>query len=152
MKYFDAQKRAKTYINSKNTKEIQKNILSKEYLKISVTERLDFFVNWLEEDFKGYDDAAAIKFIVNVEDTDENFLEDQDIFELMSNLSTAYSRTFPKQKEKVLSPKKNLLDSLPISPASIMSLTMLHIVNQPIQIIVNRNHKESDSFERVELI
>lgn len=152
MKYFDAQTRAKTYIKSKNIKIIEKTIHSKDYLKISVIDRLDYFINWLNEVKDFGDDTAAVKFIIDVEDAGDYFLEDQEVFDVMSNIATAYSRVFKKQTEKVLTPNRKILDSLPISPAAIMSLTMLHIVDKPIQIIVNRNHRESDSFEQVELI
>lgn len=152
MKYFDAQTRAKTYVKSKKITELEKTFYSKDYLEVSITDRLDMFIEWLEEVKEEYKEAAAVKFVIGVEDTGEDFLDDQDVFDLMSNIATAYSRTFKRQTEKVLTPKKNILDSLPISPASIMSLTMLHIVDKPLQIVVHRNHRESDSYEQVELI
>lgn len=151
MKYFDAQKRAKTYVKSKNIKIIEKTIHSKDYLEISVIDRLEYFIEWLDE-VKDFDNCAAVKFIINVEDAGEYFLDDQEIFDIMSNVATAYSRVFKRQTENVLTPNRKILDSLPISPASIMSLTMIHIVDKPLQITMNRNHRESDSFEQVELI
>ncbi len=150
MKYFDAQKRKKVYLHTSSIRELELNIDAGKYLGVAIEERLGEFTEYFEQlSFEGYN---AIKIIVNVSDTDENFLSDDDIFELMSNLTVAYARTFPEPKEKVASPKRKLLEQLPISPMSVVALTMLRVVDKPIQVCVNRDHLESGSHEEVRLI
>lgn len=150
MKYFNALTRKKVYIDTQNKFLIEKEIHSGNYLNTPIESRLNSIIDWFEDaDLEGKE-VAQIEVTVN--DHGDYFLDDTSIFDLMSNIAVAYSRKFPKQEENVLQPKKNLLEKMPISPISTMSLTMIHIVDIPIQIIVHRNHEETDSYERVELI
>ena len=87
MKYFDAQKRAKSYVTNKNIKKLKKVIHSKDYLDVPVQDRLKFFIEWLGEQV--YDDFAAVDLEITVEDEGENILTDEEIFEIMSNSATA---------------------------------------------------------------
>ena len=107
MKYFDAQKRKETYTNTKKIKEFKKIIVSGEYLNTPLEDRLEIFENWIDEVPEDYN---AVLISITVEDEGEDILTDEEVFEVMSNAATAFAKSFPRQEEKVLLPKRNLLE------------------------------------------
>lgn len=149
MKYFDAQKRKETYTNTKKIKEFKKIIVSGEYLNTPLEDRLEIFENWIDEVPEDYN---AVLISITVEDEGEDILTDEEVFEVMSNAATAFAKSFPRQEEKVLLPKRNLLDNLPISPFSTIALTRVYNVDKLLQISIHRHHRESGSYENVRLV
>lgn len=153
MKYFDALKRKKVYVDEKNTKTFTYDIKSEDYMSLKLSEQIEVLEKLLMEKIVDIDNLGyANKIIINLEDKGEFIMDDESVFGMMSNIASIYSKLFVKQNEYVSAPKQKLLDDLPITPFVSYLLMSMYIVNKPIQIVINREHKESDSFEEVTLI
>lgn len=147
MYFFDALKRRKIYKNRFKTHKIEIN--SEDYLSIPIEKRIGLFESWLST--INLDNTSNL-FEIDIKDTSEFFIEDEEVFNIMSSLTVAYAKTFEKQIEHVLTPKQALLNELAISPISLILLTTDYIVDKPYQIIVNRNFNNGESVERIKLI
>ena len=79
-------------------------------------------------------------------------ITDDEISSMFSNIMVIYSKYFKKQKFKVLTPKAKLFESMPVTPVSLMTATMLYIVDKPFQIEVNRLFNFGEDQERIRLI
>lgn len=148
MRFFDALKRKKTYINA-GVKDYTLELKSEDYLNVPLGERYSFINEWVSsQEFEGF----AINLKVNLFDEGEFVLDDEEVFDLMSNVAAAFARTFKKQTVPVLTPSEYFMEGLPITPVTIILLTVNHIVDKPFQITIARHHEESDSYEEIALI
>lgn len=153
MKYFDALKRKKVYVDEKNTKTFTYDIKSEDYMSLKLSEQIKVLEKLLMKEIVDMDNLGyANKIVINLADEGEFIMDDESVFGMMSNIASIYSKLFVKQNEYVAAPKQKLLDDLPVSPFVAYLLMSMYIVNKPIQIVINRSHKETESFEEVTLI
>lgn len=152
MKFFDAQKRAKTY-KEKEINVLELEMLAQDYLNTPLGQNLDNMKLFKEsDDFKN---CAANHIIINLKEEGEYILTDLDITNIFSDIIFHYSDLFEAPKFRVSSPSNNLINKVTLSPAMLFKLVSGRVVTTPIQITLKRNYYKEDEIidkEEVTLI
>lgn len=153
MKFFDALKRKKTYIEGTGVKVHDFYIKGADYSSLEVDEQIPYIEALFGEelDFSDYF-ANHINIHIKEIGNEEEILSENELFNLISNIATVYAKRFPVQQEKVLMPKKAVLETLPVSPMTVVLLTNKHIVNKPLQITISLSHPETGGSYEVSLV